>query len=389
MNITKKAFLLITQKSLKTTCQVLAATATLTFSGAAVAQELDTSLQPGSWSLVILPDTQYYSEFTPPEVFLSQTQWIAANQDEFNIQFVLHEGDIVQNNVPEEWENARQAMSILSDTDVPYALAVGNHDMGDNGTANNRNTLVNNYFSLTDYVNSETVGYYQPNRLENTYHTFSAGGEDYIVLSLEFGPRDEVVDWADQVLSDYPERTGILLTHAYMYSDDTRYDWQSKGESQFWNPHAYGVANLPGGVHDGEELWQRLVRKHENMAFVFSGHVLNDGTGLLTSIGDNGNVVHQILANYQRQVDNYEELGLGGGTYLRLLEFLPDNETVQVRTYSPYFDEYLTDDDQQFTLSLASEQQPASVPDPSAGILTLVGLSNLGILSKKKKKAVN
>src|SRR5205085_2879552 len=48
---------------------------------------------PGSWTLVVLPDTQIYSE-SYPELFKDQTRWIVANKDRYNIKYVLHLGDI-------------------------------------------------------------------------------------------------------------------------------------------------------------------------------------------------------------------------------------------------------------------------------------------------------
>ena len=50
---------------------------------------------------------------------------------------------------------------------------------------------------------------------------------------------------------------------------------------------------------------------------VLSGHVLNDGLGRLSSTNAFGQVVHQMLVNYQMQA-------LGGEAVLRLIEFLPD-----------------------------------------------------------------
>ena len=120
-----------------------------------------------------------------------------------------------------------------------------------------------------------------PGKTDNSYHTFNANGEDWIAFALEWGPRDAVVQWADQVLSSpaYTNHNAILVTHAYMYNDDTIYDWATKGSSQSWNPHSYGIQNLPGGVNDGQELWDEFVKKHDNFKFVFNGHVLGDGTG--------------------------------------------------------------------------------------------------------------
>ena len=67
--------------------------------------------------------------------------------------------------------------------------------------------------------------------------------------------------------------------------------------------------------------------------------------GFLTSKGEHGNLVHQMLVNYQMQP-------LGGEGYLRLLEFLPDGQTVQVKSYSPFYEQYKTDEQNQFIFKL-------------------------------------
>ncbi|MCC7474745.1 MAG: hypothetical protein IT425_05075 [Pirellulales bacterium] len=320
-------------------------------------------IEPGSWSLVVMPDTQLYSQ-TYPQHFNTQTQWIKDNAAALNIKYALHEGDIV--NVAADtaqWTNARNALDTLNGF-VPYALAPGNHDYG--GQGNNRTTLFDNgvvgqnYFGVgTPYASQPSIGgFYQadgPNKTDNSWHTFNANGQDWIVVTLEWGPRDAVLQWADQVLTDHPNHNGIVVTHAYMYYDDTIYDWATKGTSQSWNPHAYGIESLPGGVNDGQEIWDGLVKKHENMKFVFNGHVLGDGTGKRATLGDNGNVVHQMLANYQFNTQ-------GGQGDMRVLEFKADGETVVVRTYSPSLDRYNTAADQQFTLNMNSTIIPGPPP---------------------------
>jgi hypothetical protein len=53
----------------------------------------------GSFTLVVLPDTQYYTDAeSRHEVFIRQTQWIAEHVETHNIRYVLHVGDVVQNN---------------------------------------------------------------------------------------------------------------------------------------------------------------------------------------------------------------------------------------------------------------------------------------------------
>jgi hypothetical protein len=111
------------------------------------------------------------------------------------------------------------------------------------------------------------------------------------------------------------------------------------------------ITQEPASVNDGQELWDEFVKKHENFKFVFNGHVLGDGTGKRATLGNNGNVVHQILANYQFNAE-------GGQGDFRVLEFKADGETVVVRTYSPSLDRYNTAPDQQFTLNMNQIPEP-------------------------------
>jgi hypothetical protein len=314
-------------------------------------------ITPGSWTLAILPDTQHYAQ-SYPQHFTAQTQFLVDNKAALNIQYILHEGDIVNNNVVAQWNNARTSLGILDAGGMKYALAPGNHDYGPNGSTSDRTTYFHNleYFGPgSPYAAQSSIGgFFEAGKTDNSWHTFSAGGNDWLVLALEFGPRNEVVTWADQVVTAHPNHKTMLVTHAYMYYDDTIYDWGVKGANQSWNPHSYGVANLPGGVNDGQELWDKLVKKHDNFSFTFNGHVLGDGTGYRATLGDNGNVVHQILANYQFNTQ-------GGQGDMRLLEFLPDNETVIVRTYSPVLDRYNQAADQEFVLNLNALPPPPPV----------------------------
>jgi hypothetical protein len=311
------------------------------------------AVERGSWSLIALPDTQIYAE-SYPGLFLSQTAWIALNKERLGIKYVLQLGDITNRNTHEQWKVAREAMSLL-DGVVPYAIAPGNHDFGPGGNAKTRETFLNEYFPFEDHYAMPTFGgAYRRGQLENTYHLFEAGGRKWIVIALEWGPRESVVHWADEVMDRHKDRTGILITHAYMYSDSTRYDWRKYADHQHWNPHAYGTE---GGVNDGEDLWQKLVSRH-NFALALNGHVLNDGTGYMASKNALGYTVHQVLANYQFRT-------LGGEGYLRILEFSPDGETVRIKAYSTLYDRFMTAPDQSFVVRL---DQPIGPVLPLRGL---------------------
>ncbi|MBN2532538.1 MAG: metallophosphoesterase [Spirochaetales bacterium] len=291
------------------------------------------------FSLIILPDTQYYTAYYP-HIFKMQVEWILAHKDDLNIAFVLHEGDLVENNTVQEWERAREYMKIL-DGEIPYAVAAGNHDIGTPGYPSSLRdtTLFNSWFKVEQYQHLPTFGgTYEPGKLENSYHFFRAGGIDWLVVVLEFGPRDAVLNWAQRIISFYHNHRVIVLTHSYMYYDNHIHG--SRPEHN-WKPCAYGIHCDTGGVNSGADIWEKLISRHDNISFVFSGHILGDGTGLLVSTTSYGNKVYQMLANYQ-MIKN------GGNGYLRIVEFDPENMRVSVKTYSPYTGKYKTDKENKF-----------------------------------------
>lgn len=291
------------------------------------------------FTLVVLPDTQYLAE-SHPDIFRAQTRWIEEQVAERGIIAVLHVGDIVDDNSEAQWTVARDALTPLIGV-VPIVFALGNHDYGEEGSTNDRSTQAHEFLPMDAITGQPTFGgLYESGRLDNSYSVLDTPEGPWLVVALEFGPRDPVLDWANQIVMQHEDMPGIVLTHAYLYSDDTRYDWLTKGEQQHWSPHSYGLASL-APVNDGQAIFEKLVRDHDDIGFVFCGHVLNDGVARLSSMQAGGGVVHEILANYQMN-------DMGGEGFLRLVEFRQGSDEVRVRTYSPWLDEYKKDPANEF-----------------------------------------
>lgn len=303
--------------------------------------------EEGAFCIAVLPDTQHYSQ-NFPATFEAQTKWLVENRESRNIAFVVHLGDITNNSTDAEWENAQRAMKLL-DGKLPYSVVPGNHDYSNNGSCTDRSTKINSYFPVSNWKGAPTFGGTydgEPNKIENSFHLFEAGGMKFIVLALEFGPRKEVVQWAKKVIAAHADRFAILTTHVYMYYDDSRYDWSKLGDKQSWNPHAYGVAKATeDNVMDGQQLWDELVRGHGRFLMTINGHVLQDGLGRLTSNNEHGHEVHQILVNFQMRPK-------GGDGWLRLIEFRPDSGKIQTYDYSPTRNQHNASSQNQFTLNL-------------------------------------
>ncbi len=299
---------------------------------------LSSCSEPQPFKLILLPDTQTYSRLYP-EIFQSQTRWIVEHAD--SIAFALQQGDITDNNVDEQWGVAASAMSLM-DGKVPYTFAPGNHDLGRNSNIRD-SRLFNQYFPYSKYSRTKNFGgAFEEGKMDNTWHTFKAGGCNWLILSLEFGTRNCVLDWAGNVIGKYPKHKVIINTHDYMYSDDTR-----MGEGDDWLPQSYGLGIELGknAVNDGEQQWEKLVSRYPNILMVVSGHVLHRGAGTLVSTGEHGNKVYQMLANYQQGVDGPEN---GKEGFLRILTIDTKHKKIDVKTYSPYIQAYKTEPWQQF-----------------------------------------
>jgi predicted MPP superfamily phosphohydrolase len=333
----------------------------LLLSGVMGAQTATPSPTPADeFTIVALPDTQFYSSLYP-QIFAAQTQWIANHVQDQNIKLVVGLGDIVDGGgVATQWQNADAAVRLL-DGHVPYMMAIGNHDYDQNNpagrTASTKN--FNSFFGPVRYVGAAWYkGSFPAGSNENFYGLFNINGRNYLIVVLEFAARDSALAWADGILKANQDKDAIIVTHMFTYVDNTRISGCDPNSAA-----SFGV----GQDNNGEDMWWKLVRKYPNIHLVLSGHVVQgDGTGRRMDLGLNGNLVNQILSDYQSDP-------LGGSGYLRILRISPSLNRVSVSTYSPYLDSFMTDDHNQFM-----------VPYHNPGISTAPGT-----ISGKAKSALD
>jgi hypothetical protein len=295
----------------------------------------------GDFTVVVLPDTQYYSQ-SYPQIFNSQTQWIASNAAAQNIKLVIGEGDIVNvSSNATQWANAVHSIGILDQAQMPYALAIGNHDYNTLPPTNRQATLFNQYFGPSRYSGKPYYGTtnYPSGSNENFYETFTWGGKNYLILVLEFVPRGGAVAWAKSVLSSNSDKEVIVVTHSYLYSDGTTVDQCDTSDMV--------------GDNNGAMLWSNLISQYPNISVVLNGHITNKFSARRSDIGVNGNFVHQIFANWQDWTN-------GGNGYLRIMRFSPSNNSIQVQSFSPYTGLFLTDAANQFTLKWHNDGAPGT-----------------------------
>lgn len=293
---------------------------------------LASAASAGDFTVVVLPDTQNYSQ-SFPQIFDAQTQWVASNATAQNIKLVIGVGDIVNiGTSATQWGNADHSVGILDQANVPYAFAIGNHDYDTLPPTTRLATNFNQHFGPARYSGKSFYGAsnFPSGSNENFYETFTFGGKSYLILVLEFVPRSSAVAWAKSVLSANSDKEVMVVTHSYLYSDGTTVD-------------QCDTADMVGD-ENGALLWSNLISQYPNISVVVSGHITNKFTARRSDVGVNGNFVHQIFANWQDWTN-------GGNGYLRIMQFSPSNNTIQVKTYSPFTKLFLTDSGNQFTLT--------------------------------------
>jgi hypothetical protein len=288
-----------------------------------------TVLAVDNFTIVVLPDTQYYSCGSEcnsdSSIFKAQTKWIVDNKAVLNIVYVVHEGDIVEHadNV-NEWENASDAMSLLEDPKttglkygIPYGVVPGNHDLLlDIEPKDQVHANFETYFGVSRFEGrSYYGGHYRDNNRSN-YTLFEGGGMDFIAVNLDYVPDPGVLDWADAKLKEFRNRRAIVVSHHILSNGLT-------GGNDFEYPSIY-----------------EALKNNPNLFLMLCGHVSAEERRTDTF---DGNSIHSLLADYQMDEK-------GGNGWLRILEFSPDNNEIHVKTYSPYFKIYQTDTDSEFTL---------------------------------------
>lgn len=284
----------------------------------------------GSFTIVVIPDTQEYrgkgtkaepastAPLTNP-AFDAHMRWIVDNLQSQRIVFVSHVGDIVDINVPQQWELARRSMDQLHGR-IPYGISLGNHDMKASGDS----SLFQQYFPAARFAGFPWYGgcYAGPapsisGNNANSWQRFSAGGMDFVFLHLECNAPDDVLEWADRVLRENASRRAIVTTHMGLGpvekpKTDDEFRHAPKGRMQWCKVHG-SRGNSP------QQMWDKCFRKHENLFLILSGDQSRTQALRLASKNDAGRTVYELLSDYHEH-------------WLRVNRFLPGENRIEVYT---------------------------------------------------------
>lgn len=324
------------------------------------------------YSMAVIGDTQYYVESeTNVQNFYNITQYLS--ELEKKPSYVMQVGDITSDNGENHYTKALTAMGKLKDAGIPHSIALGNHDYPSAGKVDRNSTNFNTYFSqeyfeavsdmefypeyyevttssaytktvvaddaesvaeneikLSDVTTrscesqSIEVGDYVFYKSDNNYRLLTAGDTKYMIVTLEFNPRNEVIDWANEVVAAHPEHKVIVCTHGYTQDGEI-----IKSSSYYLGKDGN---NKDTNQNEPNVLWSNFVSKHENIFMLFCGHAHAPEITSNVMVGDNGNTVYQYMVA--------PTMGNGGDGVFLMMYFNETSGTVDFRYYSPTEDKY-------------------------------------------------
>ena len=282
---------------------------------AAFVDWIDPGFAQGDYSMVALPDTQFLSE-KYPDIYKKLTQWIVDHEQTYNIQAVMHMGDMVNSGNSTQWSNCADAMYLLDKSDsIDWMPMRGNHD-DSNG--------FNQAFPYEEFASRDCFGgSYEheilgQDKLDCNYWEVTVGDRAYLILSLGWAPTQDKLDWADKIIKANPDKNVIVTTHAFMYWDGTHLNDEDLD---------YTSGYTQDGM-DGSEIWEQLGKKNENVVLAIGGHIGFPDVIARTDENGAGEEVTSLLCDAQGIDLDY---GLG---MMMLLTFHEGSDQVDVNWYS-------------------------------------------------------
>lgn len=297
------------------------------------------------YSFAVIGDTQRVTYHNPDKLSMLY-DWVVDNVEKKNIKYVIGLGDITDRNNEWEWEVAKAEITKMNGV-VPYSLIRGNHD----GIENYKKT-----FPMSEYKN--TVSGTMEGNMLNTYHKFEVEGIKYMILCLDCKYTQKQIDWANKIIADNPNYNVIVTLHIYMTSDGST----SASEAKKY-----------GAQFEAWEMWDLCFKKHANIVMIIGGHSPYDGILLKSAVGENGNVVRQLLIDPQKIDDNEGPTGL-----VAMFYFSNGGKKVNIDYYSPIKKRYREDGYLSFTLNVVDPPETTSPPETTVAPDTSVAPTESG-----------
>ena len=212
---------------------------------------------------------------------------------------------------------------------IPYSLVRGNHDCfnredekaAHEGIEPPVDAKFIEYFDTEEYAKQYTGKY---ETIENTYSLCEIEGHKYLFINLDYGPSDDVLNWAGDLCDTHKDYDVVMSTHCFLFRNG-----QPLTDQDVYPPTAEFREN------DGDDIWEKFGSKHENISLILCGHDPVNNIVYNTFKGNNGNDVKSILIDEQ-----YNDKFIAPSGMVCLLHFRNGGRDISLETYSTTFKKF-------------------------------------------------
>lgn len=278
---------------------------------------------------------------------------VVAKKDELNLQYICFLGDLTDTcdrdnrlTFP-EWNRVTKNFVKFDEAGISYGFIPGNHDYDDGGGRTRSCEVFNRFLPYSKYSQKDYFGgAYFKGAMQNYFNIKNICGVDYLFMQLEFGPRDEVLTWANRVLDAYPNHRAVISTHSYLEPDGTI----TNPQDRYAPREGYGIGG-GNSANNGIDMFEKVISQHSNVFMVWSGHCSSDDIIYRVDKGVHGNKIHTFLIDAQ---GSFFTAPCDVFSYFKINEA---RKTANVYWYSPENDKYLNSQNQ-FVIDFSDEFNP-------------------------------
>jgi hypothetical protein len=352
--------------------------------------EIDNKKTSGIFSIIVIPDTQNSIDYRrqkkmgfaidSSELFIDQMTDIANKKTKKheNLAFVTSVGDVWQHQTQRidkkhqgrgfpnlddpkynglieitdktktfEIPTGIKGYQRLSNANIPFGVAPGNHDYDAAWFETTDRAHIGGLTNFLSVFSNKSTFYKDKPWYIASYQNgtssaqiFNGAGYQFLHFSLEMLPSNDVLRWMQSVVNKYIGLPTIISTHDYL---------NVAGERKSAPVLDLALAE-PEFHNSAEQLWQKFIKKNEQVFMVLCGHQL--GQAMRIDKNDAGYPVYQLLANYQGRgqagIDAGQSLetatqpfGIGDGWYREMVfDFTHKIPAINVFTYSSHYKKY-------------------------------------------------
>lgn len=264
------------------------------------------------FSIAWYTDTQYYAE-QYNQHYKDMVDWIIDKQDDLNIRYVVHTGDIVDEfNEEYEWAYARSQQERLEQAGIPSGVLGGNHDVAHGNMVYD---LYWKYFGEKYYKDNSWYGGSYKNNLGH-YDVIEADGEELLMIYMSWDIYKPEIDWINSVLAAHPDTKAVIATHC-------------------------GINAAADQSYTSDILLENVCKNNPNVLAIINGHYHGSSLNFVELTSDSGetHTVYQICTDYQSAPE-------GGSGYIKMLYFDLANDKIYINSYSPSLNDVNYYDDQ-------------------------------------------